>query len=262
MALFLFAAQDIFPSFCLLTPHPLGNLQMKGKHGVSCMNEVNHEAIEQMRVIINAVMAPEDSGKTNRSSARTEILIHAIPVFSTRGLERTTVQHLLDAAAVSRRTFYKYFKNKHDVLESIYEIFVENMVHMFRIQAQRAATVNEVIGNTFAIYFDYHFKLGPILRLMAEEARRTESVLWPHRDKAFQSTAQVLQAEMHRVSGRKHELLVFNAIIWALESCSLHVLTNTDCSEPVLAHYRNVMTGIAEAILVDGTSPALLAPQA
>src|SRR5690606_31544865 len=223
------------------------------------MSDQAVDASSQMRVIVNAVLGVNSGETGGRSSARVEILIHAISVFSSRGLERTTVQHLLDAASVSRRTFYKYFKNKHDVLESIYEIFVENMVHMFRVQAQRAATVNEVIGNTFAIYFDYHFKLGPILRLMAEEARRTESVLWPHRDKAFQSTAQVLQAEMHRVTGRKHELLVFNAIIWALESCSLHVLTNTDCSEPVLAHYRNVMTGIAEAILVDGTSAALFA---
>jgi len=218
------------------------------------------DASSQMRVIINSVLGAHAGDGAARSSARIEILIHAISVFSARGLERTTVQHLLDAAGVSRRTFYKYFRNKHDVLESIYEIFVENMVQMFRAQAERSATVSEIITNTFSIYFDYHFQLGSILRLMAEEARRAESVLWPHREKAFQSTALVLQTEMHRVSGRRHDLLVFNTIIWALESCSLHVLNKTDCSAPVLAHYKQVMTGITEAILVEGSAPALFDP--
>lgn len=217
------------------------------------------DAHDQMRAIIDGVLSASGDARGARATARVEILTHAISVFSSRGLERTTVQHLLDAAGVSRRTFYKYFRSKHDVLESIYEIFVENLVRMFRVQAQQARTVNEVIANTFAIYFDYHFKLGAILRLMVEEARRTESVLWPHREKAFHSTAELLQAEMHRVSGKRHEVLVFNTIIWALESCSLHVLSNTDCSAEVLAHYRNVMTGIAEAILVEGTAPALFA---
>jgi len=213
----------------------------------------------QMREVIDAVLE-EQGDSASRSNSRAEILTHAVSVFSVRGLERTTVQHLLDAANVSRRTFYKYFKNKHDVLESIYEIFIENMVRLFRVQAESAATVSEIIRNTFSIYFDYHLSLGSIIRLMAEEARRTESVLWPHRESAFRSTAEVLQTEMHRVSGKKHDLLVFNAIIWALESCSIHVLNDTDCSPETLAHHKAVMTGFAEAILVDGTSPALLAP--
>ena len=55
--------------------------------------------------VLGEEASPEEVG---RAHARTEILIHSINVFARRGLERTTVQHLLDAAGISRRTFYKY----------------------------------------------------------------------------------------------------------------------------------------------------------
>jgi AcrR family transcriptional regulator len=221
----------------------------------------NNNELDQMRMIIDAVVGASDSAQLGRSSSRTEILIHSIGIFSRQGLDGTTVQHLLDAAGVSRRTFYKYFKNKYDVLESLYKIFIENMVLLFRTEAEKAATVRDIISGTFKTYFDYHLSLGSMIRLMAEEARRTESVLSPHRDEAFSSTADILQTEMQRVSGRKHDLLVFNTLIWTLESYSLDLLNHTDCSVETVDHYKRVMIGVAEAILVEGGSLALLADQ-
>lgn len=219
----------------------------------------NNNELDQMRVIIDAVVGATDSAQATRSSSRTEILIHSIGVFSRQGLDKTTVQHLLDEAGVSRRTFYKYFKNKYDVLESLYKTFIENMVLLFRTEAEKAATVRDIISGTFKTYFDYHLSLGAMIRLMAEEARRTESVLSPHRDEAFSSTANILQSEMQRVSGRKHDILVFNTLIWTLESYSLDLLNHTDCSAQTVDHYKRVMVGIAEAILIEGASSALLA---
>ncbi|MBQ0755007.1 MAG: TetR/AcrR family transcriptional regulator [Gammaproteobacteria bacterium] len=218
----------------------------------------NNNELDQMRLIVDAVIGATDSAHAGRSSSRTEILIHSIGVFSRQGLESTTVQHLLDEARVSRRTFYKYFKNKYDVLESLYKIFIENMVLLFRTEAERAITVRDIISGTFKTYFDYHLSLGTMIRLMAEEARRTESVLSPHRDVAFSSTAHILQAEMQRVSGKKHDILVFNTLIWTLESYSLNLLNHTDCSVETVDHYKHVMVGIAEAILIEGASSALL----
>lgn len=218
----------------------------------------NNNELDQMRLIVDAVIGATDSAHAGRSSSRTEILIHSIGVFSRQGLESTTVQHLLDEARVSRRTFYKYFKNKYDVLESLYKIFIENMVLLFRTEAERAITVRDIISGTFKTYFDYHLSLGTMIRLMAEEARRTESVLSPHRDVAFSSTAHILQAEMQRVSGKKHDILVFNTLIWTLESYSLNLLNHTYCSVETVDHYKHVMVGIAEAILIEGASSALL----
>ncbi|MDF1630790.1 MAG: TetR/AcrR family transcriptional regulator [Alcanivoracaceae bacterium] len=218
--------------------------------------------LDAIREIINRVLsAQRDDGPAGRAHARTEILIHSIAVFSRRGLERTTVQDLLDAASISRRTFYKYFRNKFDVLESIYQISVENMILRFRREAERSRSVQEVIRNSCNIYFDYHLSLGPIIRLMMEEARRADSVLAPHRATAYTAVAGVMKSEMLRVTGRELDELVYLTLIWTLESYSLYLLNDTDCSAETIARYKQIMTGIAEAVLSGQADWAKLAVQ-
>ena len=105
--------------------------------------------IDAIRQVVNQVLevhAREEGGQ--RSQARSEILIHSMQVFAQRGLQRTTVQHLLDASDVSRRTFYKYFRNKMDVLESIYRIFVDNMLLHFHKEVKQASSARDIIRNT------------------------------------------------------------------------------------------------------------------
>ena len=140
--------------------------------------------IDAIRQVVNQVLevhAREEGGQ--RSQARAEILIHSMQVFAQRGLQRTTVQHLLDASDVSRRTFYKYFRNKMDVLESIYRIFVDNMLLHFHKEVKQAGSAKDIIRNTTKVYFAYHVSMGPIIKLMMEEARSSASALAPHREK-------------------------------------------------------------------------------
>lgn len=209
-------------------------------------------------VVLRVLGESADPQELGRAHARTEILIHSINVFARRGLERTTVQHLLDAAAISRRTFYKYFRNKIDVLESIYQILVENMMLRFRKEVEGGGTLSEVIRHTCNIYFDYHLSLGPIIRLMMEEARRTDSVLAPHRDRAYHAVACVMQNELDRVTGRRLDLLVHRTLIWNLENLSIYLLKETDCSSQEVDRCKQIMVGISEAILADGAHVPLL----
>jgi AcrR family transcriptional regulator len=66
-----------------------------------------------------------------RSFAKTEILLHAMSVFNQQGLEDTSVQDLLNAANISRRTFFKYFSGKVEVLENIYVLASRVMIARF-----------------------------------------------------------------------------------------------------------------------------------
>ncbi|MGB1221791.1 MAG: TetR/AcrR family transcriptional regulator [Alcanivoracaceae bacterium] len=218
---------------------------------------MENRELDAIREVVSRVLDAEKASET-RYHARSEILVHAIGVFARRGLERTTVQHLLDAAGISRRTFYKYFRNKLDVLESIYEISVTNMILRFRREVERSQTVNDVIHNMCHIYFDYHLSLGPIIRLMMEEARRADSVLAPHRARAYETVANVMQNELYRLTGQKLDLLVHKTLIWTLENYSLYLLNESDCTQEKIDHCKTVMAGISEAILVHGVASPLL----
>lgn len=216
-----------------------------------------------IREVVNQVLDNYESDERGgqRSQARAEILIHSMAVFAQRGLQRTTVQHLLDAADISRRTFYKYFRNKVDVLENIYRIFVENMILRFRDQVQRSQTVNEIIRNTTDIYFDYHVSMGPVIRLMMEEARRSGSALSPHREKGQEMAIAILLSEIERLLDERFDPLVLRTLLWNLENYSIYLLADGNCSNEDVEHCKRIMTGIAEAILLGGdASRELLAP--
>ena len=53
--------------------------------------------------------------------ARGAVLAAAVGVFSKHGIEATRIEDLLEASNVSRRTFYKYFRSKDEVLAALYE---------------------------------------------------------------------------------------------------------------------------------------------
>ena len=188
--------------------------------------------IDAIRQVVNQVLevhAREEGGQ--RSQARAEILIHSMQVFAQRGLQRTTVQHLLDASDVSRRTFYKYFRNKMDVLESIYRIFVDNMLLHFHKEVKQASSANDIIRNTTKVYFDYHVSMGPVIKLMMEEARSSDSALAPHRTRAQTLASEVLAVQINRFTGKNYEPLVFLTMLWMLENYSLYIFEDGGFSQ-------------------------------
>ncbi|MEQ3724195.1 TetR/AcrR family transcriptional regulator [Alcanivorax sp.] len=215
--------------------------------------------IDAIRQVVNQVLevhAREEGGQ--RSQARAEILIHSMQVFAQRGLPRTTVQHLLDASDVSRRTFYKYFRNKMDVLESIYRIFVDNMLLHFHKEVKQASSANDIIRNTTKVYFDYHVSMGPVIKLMMEEARSSDSALAPHRVRAQTLASEVLAVQINRYTGKNYEPLVFLTMLWMLENYSLYIFEDGGFSQERLDQCLRVAVGVAESLVLGEVTPGML----
>ena len=215
--------------------------------------------IDAIRQVVNQVLevhAREEGGQ--RSQARAEILIHSMQVFAQRGLQRTTVQHLLDASDVSRRTFYKYFRNKMDVLESIYRIFVDNMLLHFHKEVKQAGSAKDIIRNTTKVYFAYHVSMGPIIKLMMEEARSSASALAPHRERAQAISSEVLTAQISRFTGRDYDPLVFRTMLWMMENYSLYIFEDGGFSQERLEQCQRVAIGIAESLVQGEATSGML----
>jgi AcrR family transcriptional regulator len=163
---------------------------------------------------------------------RTNIQLAAIPVFACKGLQETTVNDLLQAANVSRRTFYKYFDNKIQVLEAIYQTAVALLLSRFAEMQSVAGSPQAWLRSMVARFFDYHLAVGAIIRLMQEEALRADSPLAAHRQHAHGEIARLLEERLNGVSPRT-QALTYRALIWSMESASLELLGRSASREEI-----------------------------
>ncbi|CBL45726.1 Transcriptional regulator [gamma proteobacterium HdN1] len=192
-------------------------------------------------------------------SAKANVLFYSIGVFARKGIADTTVQDLLEAANVSRRTFYKYFKNKVDVLECIYEIASNQLIGRFRAE-MNLDSVSVFVVRCVGLYFDYHTTLGPLVRMMTEEARRSDSPLAQHREKTIDHLVRLFNDKYVEKVGVHLDLQVYYALIWAMESASIHLLTNTKCTHEDVERCKSVMAAIAARVMVSDPDEAIPLP--
>jgi len=154
------------------------------------------------------------------------ILNAAVEIFAERGFSTTRVEDILERAGVARRTFYKYFSSKEAVLAAIYELATGELIAgMQAASAGAEADPLEAIQLGLDAYLDYHLAHGPLLRVLVQQAVRSDSPLAPLRARFREGLVQLLDTAV-RASGRPAQDPVFyRALISAVEGVSLELLT-------------------------------------
>src|SRR5688500_5887621 len=84
------------------------------------------------------------SSSLKQQVARANVVHAAIDVFAKLGVEATRVEDLLEASGIARRTFYKYFRSKEDVLAALYELVTRQLLDA--LGAARASATGPATG--------------------------------------------------------------------------------------------------------------------
>jgi AcrR family transcriptional regulator len=153
------------------------------------------------------------------------ILAASVEVFVRKGVAATRVEDLLQAANVARRTFYKYFSSKEAVLAGLYELTTGEILRAIRAAGEHDPLEGVRVG--IDTYFDYHAGSAPLLKLMVEQAIRSDSPLAPLRKRFRAELASILQRAVvmiHGSASTRFDPLVPMALLSALEGVSLQVL--------------------------------------
>jgi AcrR family transcriptional regulator len=182
------------------------------------------------------------------SRARALILQGAARVFADKGTRLATVADILAEAKVSRRTFYRLYGSKDEVMLVLYRMGTDRL-----LGECRAAAATELEPIVVAERFiDAHLRnaggLSRLVFVLGGEAARQESILHPARMEVHQTLVEMLAVRLPDV-----DPLLSRGLLLALEGVTRRMLEDCDEGRQVtpeaLARVRAVMMRIATASL-------------
>lgn len=211
------------------------------------------EGVRRLASLVLALGSEEAESREKKQGikpfAKTQILLQSLSVFSRQGLEETSVQDLLEAASISRRTFYKYFSNKIDVLENIYELAVRILLTRYEEELPQAVDLDELVEVLVGVGFDYAVDFGRVIAIMAQEALRADSPLAVLRVRLQTETSAILLRELQRLGANQVSELVVTSLLWAMEGALLHLMQHSECTKADVSRYKAEMRKLLRASL-------------
>jgi AcrR family transcriptional regulator len=190
-------------------------------------------------------------------SARSQILGGAAREFSSRGYADTSVEHILSSARISRRTFYRFFRNKEEVLTELMETASLLLLQSIRSAILLGKTPDEKLENSIEVFLRAPQTAGPLIKVIHQEATRPGSKLAPQRAAVIERVIGLLDEQVQSDQGRRLDPLLFRAVIAALEQISRYVYDSTPAGEAELVRAKQVMMHIVRTTLDPIANPPL-----
>ena len=196
---------------------------------------------------------PMRTSSIEAQHAHGDVLAAALRLFERDGFAATRVEDILEAAGIARRTFYRYFKNKDDVLVALYGMAMGEI--LAAIQTVREDDAQPLLGvhRAIDVYLDYHTKNAATLRVLLGQAVRSDSPLYAMR-RSFRTALCTILADVAHKRRKDIDPLVFIAVVSALEGVSLELLEGSTSLRRRDSSARKQGIGIARQ-----TAHALLA---
>ena len=180
--------------------------------------------------------------------ARNMIMFGATRVFATKGFRGVSVEDLLEAGQVSRRTFYRFFKGKEDVALAMYTLGTSSLLESCRRAITGETDLLVQLEKCIDIHLSNARSMGRLVYVLGGEAQSLESPLHPRRMEVHD-----LLVAMFRDSGseqsREVDPLFIRTLVFALEQVTRTVLEQGDegrrVSAESIARARAVMMRVA-----------------
>lgn len=182
-------------------------------------------------------------------STRTQILLGASQAFGAKGYADTSVEDILKASGVARRTFYRSFRSKADVFEQLFEAATMMFLQAMRTAADLGKTGEDKIANCIDVYLSGPRTAGPIFYVFQAEITRPGSALAARRAAVIDELVDMMGAGFAEFHGRDADPLIVRGVIAALENVSTYVHTRTDGTDDDIDRARAAMLHIVRSTL-------------
>ncbi len=197
--------------------------------------------------------------RLGEAQARAQILAGAARTFARRGVREVSVEDLLDAAGVSRRTFYRLYQSKEDVVMALYRVGTERLLEECRTGMKEEDDPMGQIRRCVDAHLRTARDVGRLVFVLGGEAQRHESALHPRRMETHAELVKLL-LESATASRTNIDPLLVRGLVLALEGVTRMVLEEgnegRDVSGASLERARRVMIRMATAALA-GEGPGV-----
>lgn len=169
------------------------------------------------------------------------------------GVRAPSVEDLLRASGVSRRTFYRLYAGKEAVVAALYTFGTEMLLDACRRAAQRERDLPALVERCIDAHLDNARGNGRLVFVLGGEAQRQESALHARRLQVHDEIVELLAASAASQASGGVDRLLLRGLLLALEGVTRIVLAEgnegREVDEAALAHARVVMRQIANGAL-------------
>jgi AcrR family transcriptional regulator len=187
--------------------------------------------------------------------ARNMIMFGATRVFAVKGFRGVSVEDLLEAAQVSRRTFYRFFKSKEDVALAMYTLGTSSLLESCRRAISNETDMLVQLEKCIDIHLSNAKTMGRLVYVLGGEAQSLESPLHARRMEVHELLAGLF-GESTGPDGKRIDPLFIQTLIFALEQIVRVVLEQGDEGRRVtpdsIARARAVMMRVATGAVAGG----------
>jgi AcrR family transcriptional regulator len=166
-----------------------------------------------------------EAGEEASDSVRIRILRGAAAAFGRKGYSGTSVETILAEAGVSRRTFYKVFRSKDDVLRVLFENSVAMLLSAVREAQGAAQSARQRLEAAVEAYVQVHAKAGPLARVLLLEQFSPNSPLSKQREDAMTAFTALLSESFEREGRKRPDPILAHGVVAAINQIAVQMAT-------------------------------------
>lgn len=119
------------------------------------------------------------------SDKKPQIIDAAIKVFAEKGFYNSKVADVARVAGIADGTIYNYFKNKDDLLISIFELKVEELLQRFKSSLKSVKSAVEKLRNFIKLYFHLMKEDQNLAEVLQVELRQSSKFIKDYHPQKF-----------------------------------------------------------------------------
>lgn len=223
-----------------------------------------------MFILFGGVKKIVSRGQTSTSKdgeKRDRIIEAAVKVFAKKGFHHSRIAEIAETAGVASGTIYLYFKNKDDILISVFEQSLDSIIEEMKLELERLDDPREKLRRFIERHLDLlrrHKELAEVLQVELRQSHKFMKEYEPTRWVQYLDIiARILkEGQMKGVFRKDLSLGIFKrAVFGALDEIALHwVVTgkNENFLELASAQLSEIVLG---GVAVNGRGEAEARPR-